>query len=72
LPQLKQSLPNMAVQVDRFTLPVQTGDQPIYGQLADEQKQQQEGQRQQRQKKQSNDFGDLLDEVSMVEMEEEE
>ncbi|WP_038828243.1 flagellar hook-length control protein FliK [Bacillus subtilis] len=72
LPQLKQSLPNMAVQIDRFTLPVQSGDQPIYGQLADEQKQQQEGQRQQRQKKQSNDFGDLLDEVSMVEMEEEE
>lgn len=72
LPQLKQSLPNMAVQIDRFTLPVQSGDQPIYGQLSDEQKQQQEGQRQQRQKKQSNDFGDLLDEVSMVEMEEEE
>ncbi|MGG0777672.1 flagellar hook-length control protein FliK [Bacillus rugosus] len=72
LPQLKQSLPNMAVQIDRFTLPVQSGDQPIYGQLADEQKQQQEGQRQQRQKKQSNDFGDILDEVSMVELEEEE
>ncbi|MDO8224989.1 flagellar hook-length control protein FliK [Bacillus cabrialesii] len=72
LPQLKQSLPNMAVQIDRFTLPVQSGDQPLYGQLADEQKQQQEGQRQQRQKKQSNDFGDLLDEVSKVEMEEEE
>ena len=72
LPQLKQSLPNMAVQIDRFTLPVQSGDQPIYGQLSDEQKQQQEWQRQQRQKKQSNDFGDLLDEVSMVEMEEEE
>lgn len=71
LPQLKQSLPNMAVQIDRFTLP-QSGDQPIYGQLADEQKQQQEGQRQQKQKKQSNDFGDLLDEVSTVEMEEEE
>ncbi|MCY9092531.1 flagellar hook-length control protein FliK [Bacillus mojavensis] len=72
LPQLKQSLPNMAVQVDRFTLPIQSGDQPIYGQLADEQKQQQEGQKQQRQKKQSNEFGDLLDEVSMVELEEEE
>ncbi|MDR4434054.1 flagellar hook-length control protein FliK [Bacillus tequilensis] len=72
LPQLKQSLPNMAVQIDRFTLPVQSGDQPIYGQLADEQKQQHEGQRQQRQKKQSNDFDDLLEEVSMVEMEEEE
>lgn len=72
LPQLKQSLPNMAVQIDRFTLPVQSGDQPIYGQLSDEQKQQQEGQRQQRQKKQSNEFGDLLDEVSMVELEEEE
>ncbi|MBL3647174.1 flagellar hook-length control protein FliK [Bacillus vallismortis] len=72
LPQLKQSLPNMAVQIDRFTLPVQSGDQPIYGQLADEQRQQQEGQKQQRQKKASNDFGDLLDELSMVEMEEEE
>ncbi len=72
LPQLKQSLPNMAVQIDRFTLPVQSGDQPIYGQLADEQKQQQDGQRQQKQKKQSNDFGDLLDEISEVDMEEEE
>ncbi|MCY8718307.1 flagellar hook-length control protein FliK [Bacillus sp. S10C12M] len=72
LPQLKQSLPNMAVQIDRFTLPVQSADQPIYGQLSDEQKQQQEGQKQQRQKKQSTDFDDLLDEVSMVEMEEEE
>lgn len=62
----------MAVQVDRFTLPIQSGDQPIYGQLADEQKQQEEGQKQERQKKQSNEFGDLLDEVSMVELEEEE
>ncbi|MCI3988032.1 flagellar hook-length control protein FliK, partial [Bacillus vallismortis] len=33
LPQLKQSLPKMAVKIDRFTLPVQSGDQPLYGQL---------------------------------------
>ncbi|MCY8315266.1 flagellar hook-length control protein FliK [Bacillus vallismortis] len=70
LPQLKQSLPNMAVQIDRFTLPVQSGDQPLYGQLADEQRQQQEEQKQQKQKKQSNDFGELLDEVSKMEEEE--
>ncbi|MGZ9791439.1 flagellar hook-length control protein FliK [Bacillus atrophaeus] len=72
LPQLKQSLPNMAVQVDRFTLPIQSGDQPVYGQLSDEQRQQHDGQKQQKQKQQTNEFGDLLDEISHVELEEEE
>ncbi|MCY8934809.1 flagellar hook-length control protein FliK [Bacillus atrophaeus] len=72
LPQLKQSLPNMAVQVDRFTLPFQSGDQPVYGQLSDEQRQQHDGQKQQKQKQQTNEFGDLLDEISHVELEEEE
>ncbi|MCY8913045.1 flagellar hook-length control protein FliK [Bacillus atrophaeus] len=72
LPQLKQSLPNMAVQVDRFTLPIQSGDQPVYGQLSDEQRQQHDGQKQQKQKQQTNEFGDLLDEMSHVELEEEE
>ncbi|MCY9135560.1 flagellar hook-length control protein FliK, partial [Bacillus atrophaeus] len=72
LPQLKQSLPNMAVQVDRFTLPIQSGDQAVYGQLSDEQRQQHDGQKQQKQKQQTNEFGDLLDEISHVELEEEE
>ncbi|KYD05114.1 flagellar hook-length control protein FliK [Bacillus atrophaeus] len=72
LPQLKQSLPNMAVQVDRFTLPIQSGDQPVYGQLSEEQRQQHDGQKQQKQKQQTNEFGDLLDEISHVELEEEE
>ncbi|MGM0860002.1 MAG: flagellar hook-length control protein FliK [Bacillota bacterium] len=72
LPQLKQSLPNMTVQVDRFTLPIQSGDQPVYGQLSDEQRQQHDGQKQQKQKQQTNEFGDLLDEISHVELEEEE
>ncbi|MCI3194314.1 flagellar hook-length control protein FliK [Bacillus sp. HU-1818] len=72
LPQLKQSLPNMAVQVDRFTLPIQSGDQPVYGQLSEEQRHQHDGQKQQKQKQQTNEFGDLLDEISHVELEEEE
>ncbi|MCP6681401.1 flagellar hook-length control protein FliK [Bacillus nakamurai] len=72
LPQLKQSLPNMSVQIDRFTVPLQSADQqPVYGQLADQQKQQHQGQREQRQKQQSSDFGDMLEELSLHEMEEE-
>ncbi|MFP3634363.1 flagellar hook-length control protein FliK [Bacillus sp. SIMBA_033] len=72
LPQLKQSLPNMSVQVDRFTVPLQSGDQqPVYGQTADHNKQQHQGQREQKNQQQSGDFGDMLEELSLNEMEEE-
>lgn len=37
LAHLKQALPNMSVQIDRFGVPLQNGDQ-TFGQLADEQK----------------------------------
>ncbi|AZV89153.1 flagellar hook-length control protein [Bacillus amyloliquefaciens] len=72
LPQLKQSLPNMSVQIDRFTVPLQSGDQqPVYGQTADHNKQQHLGQREQKNQQQSGDFGDMLEELSLNEMEEE-
>lgn len=72
LPQLKQSLPNMSVQIDRFTVPLQSGDQqPVYGQTADHNKQRHLGQREQKNQQQSGDFGDMLEELSLNEMEEE-
>ncbi|MEC3653593.1 flagellar hook-length control protein FliK [Bacillus siamensis] len=72
LPQLKQSLPNMSVQIDRFTVPLQSGDQqPVYGQTADHNKQQQQGQREQKNQQQTGEFGDMLEELSLNEMEEE-
>jgi flagellar hook-length control protein FliK len=62
----------MSVQIDRFTVPLQSGDQqPVYGQTADHNKQQHLGQREQKNQQQSGDFGDMLEELSLNEMEEE-
>ncbi|MFS0656020.1 flagellar hook-length control protein FliK [Bacillus sp. 179-C3.3 HS] len=71
LPQLKQALPNMSVQVDRFHIPLQSNEQPLFGQFSEENKQQQaKDQAFQQTEEQEVDFQDVLD--SLVESDEEE
>ncbi|ASB89611.1 flagellar hook-length control protein FliK [Bacillus sonorensis] len=63
LAQLKQALPTMSVQIDRFSVPLQTGDQP-FGQPADDQQKHHQPPKQDQQKEQENeDFQEFLDEL---------
>lgn len=73
LPQLKQALPNMSVQVDRFHIPLQSSEQPLFGQFSEENKQQQsKGQNFQQPDEQETEFQDVLDALVGSEEEEEE
>ncbi|MDA7025860.1 flagellar hook-length control protein FliK [Bacillus sp. CLL-7-23] len=62
LSQLKQALPNMSVQIDRFSVSHQNGDQP-FGQFADQQKNQQQAKHDQPQHQENEDFREFLDEL---------
>ena len=73
LPQLKQALPNMSVQVDRFHIPLQSNEQPLFGQFSEENKQQQpKGQNFQQTDEQEAEFQDVLDALVGSDEEEEE
>ncbi|PRS62754.1 flagellar hook-length control protein FliK [Bacillus pumilus] len=73
LPQLKQALPNMSVQVDRFHIPLQSNEQPLFGQFNEENKQQQsKGQNFQKPDEQEAEFQDVLDALVGSDEEEEE
>ncbi|PCK21511.1 flagellar hook-length control protein [Bacillus pumilus] len=73
LPQLKQALPNMSVQVDRFHIPLQSNEQPLFGQFSEENKQQQsKGQSFQQPDEQEAEFQDVLDALVGSDEEEEE
>lgn len=73
LPQLKQALPNMSVQVDRFHIPLQSNEQPSFGQFNEEGKQQpSKGQSFQQPDEQEAEFQDVLDALVGSEEEEEE
>ncbi|QII48958.1 flagellar hook-length control protein FliK [Bacillus paralicheniformis] len=62
LAHLKQALPNMSVQIDRFGVPLQNSDQ-TFGQLADEQKNQQQPKQDQQKEQENEDFQEFLDEL---------
>ncbi|UYO36940.1 flagellar hook-length control protein FliK [Bacillus zhangzhouensis] len=73
LPQLKQALPNMSVQVDRFHIPLQSNEQPLFGQFSEENKQQQsKGHNFQQTDEQEEEFQDVLDALVGSDEEEEE
>ncbi|MDR0125871.1 flagellar hook-length control protein FliK [Bacillus zhangzhouensis] len=73
LPQLKQALPNMSVQVDRFHIPLQSNEQPLFGQFSEENKQHQsKGQNSQQPDEQEAEFQDVLDALVGSDEEEEE
>ncbi|MGG3130467.1 flagellar hook-length control protein FliK [Bacillus pumilus] len=73
LPQLKQALPNMSVQVDRFHIPLQSNEQSLFGQFNEENKQQQsKGQNFQKPDEQEAEFQDVLDALVGSDEEEEE
>ncbi|MEI4788924.1 flagellar hook-length control protein FliK [Bacillus sp. FJAT-53060] len=72
LPQLKQALPNMSVQVERFHIPLQSNEQPLFGQFSEEDKQQSKGQSFQQPDKQEAEFQDVLDALVGSDDEEEE
>jgi len=62
LAHLKQALPNMSVQIDRFGVPLQNSDQ-TFGQLADEQKNQHQPKQDQQKEQENEDFQEFLDEL---------
>ncbi|MED2943040.1 flagellar hook-length control protein FliK [Bacillus swezeyi] len=62
LTHLKQALPNMAVQIDRFGVPVQNGDQTL-GQSSDDQKNHQQQKQDQEKDQENDDFREFLDEL---------
>ncbi|MGE6631404.1 flagellar hook-length control protein FliK [Bacillus sp. NPDC077027] len=67
LPQLKQALPNMSVQIDRFNIPLQSNEQPFLGQFTDDNKQQQQKHQDAKQsEEQEAEFQDLLDELVLT------
>ncbi|MDM5297936.1 flagellar hook-length control protein FliK [Bacillus pumilus] len=73
LPQLKQALPNMSVQVDRFHIPLQSNEQPLFGQFSEENKEQQpKEQNAQKSEEQDAEFQDVLDALVRSDEEEEE
>lgn len=74
LPQLKQALPNMSVQVDRFHIPLQSNEQPLFGQQFNEENKQQQskGQNSQQTDEQEAEFQDVLDALVGSDEEEEE
>ncbi|MGM5473200.1 flagellar hook-length control protein FliK [Bacillus pumilus] len=73
LPQLKQALPNMSVQVDRFHIPLQSNEQSLFGQFNEESKQQQsKGHHFQNPDEQEAEFQDVLDALVGSDEEEEE
>ncbi|MFT0800747.1 flagellar hook-length control protein FliK [Bacillus swezeyi] len=62
LTHLKQALPNMAVQIDRFGVSAQNGDQ-TFGQLSDDQKNHQQQKQDQQKDQENDDFREFLDEL---------
>ncbi|TWN26170.1 hypothetical protein CHCC14557_2259 [Bacillus licheniformis] len=62
LAHLKQTLPNMSVQIDRFGVPLQNSDQ-TFGQLADDEKNQHQPKQDQQSKQENEDFQEFLDEL---------
>ncbi|AVM23819.1 flagellar hook-length control protein FliK [Bacillus pumilus] len=73
LPQLKQALPNMSVQVDRFHIPLQSNEQSLFGQFNEQNKQQQsKGHDFQQPDEQEAEFQDVLDALVGSDEEEEE
>ncbi|WP_353855754.1 flagellar hook-length control protein FliK [Bacillus sp. Bos-x628] len=73
LPQLKQALPNMSVQVDRFHVPLQSNEQPLFGQFSEENKHQQpKEQDPKKSDEQDAEFQDVLDALVLSDKEEEE
>ncbi|MGR3206503.1 flagellar hook-length control protein FliK [Bacillus glycinifermentans] len=63
LAQLKQALPSMSVQIDRFSVPLQTGDQQQFGQPADDQGRQQQPKQDSRSQQEGEDFREFLEEL---------
>ena len=73
LTQLKQALPNMSVQVDRFHIPLQSNEQPLFGQFSEGNKQQQSREQHfQQPDEQEVEFQDVLDALVGSDEEEEE
>lgn len=63
LAQLKQALPSMSVQIDRFSVPLQTGDQQQFGQPADDQGRHQQPKQDSRSEQEGEDFHEFLEEL---------